>query len=143
MAKQRVLILCTANSARSQMAEALLRHKAGDRFDVFSAGVEPATVNPFAIAAMQDLGVSMDGHTSKHLDQYLGKVQMHYVITVCDSAAKKCPAIWPGVCEILHWPFEDPAAVEGDDEAKLAKFREVRDQISAKFDEWLAQLPAE
>lgn len=140
MSKRNVLILCTANSARSQMAEALLRHKAGDRFEAYSAGIEPSRVNPFAVKAIEDLGISMTGHRSKHLDEYLGKLPVHVLITVCDSAAGKCPSVWPGVENRMHWPFEDPAAIDGSDDEVLAKFREVRDQISAKLDEWLARV---
>jgi len=138
MSTQRVLFLCTANSARSQMAEALLRHKAGDRFEVHSAGVEPGTINPFARQAIEELGIGMTGQHSKGLDTYLGRERFHYLIIVCNRAADKCPTTWPGLHEKLVWPFDDPAAVTGSDNDKLAAFRRVRDEISAKLDDWLA-----
>jgi arsenate reductase len=140
MSKQTVLILCTANSARSQMAEALLRRKVGDRFAVRSAGIEPGRVNPFAIQAIEELGISMEGHRSKHLNEFLGRVKVDHLITVCDNAAERCPTVWPGVTERLHWPFDDPAAATGSDQDKLQRFREIRDRISAKLDDWLATL---
>lgn len=141
MKKRNVLFLCTANSARSQMAEALLRHKAGDRFDVFSAGLEPGTVNPFAIRAVGELGISMEGQWSKGVKEYLGKLAVRYLITVCDGAAKRCPAIWPGAQERMHWSVEDPAAAPGSDEEKLEAFRKARDELSGRIDAWLETLP--
>lgn len=141
MTRQNVLILCTANSARSQMAEALLRHKAADRFEVYSAGVKPAIVNPFAIKVIEEKGISMVGHRSKHLDEFFGKIEMAYLITVCGNAEENCP-VWPGLTKRIHMPFEDPAACEGSDEDRLNKFRQVREQIDAKLDEWLASIPA-
>jgi len=134
--KQKVLFLCTGNSARSQMAEALLRHLAGNRFEVFSAGLEPKGVNPFAIKAINELGVSMEGHSSKLIDVYIGKVDFDYLITVCSNADQNCP-FFPGMGKRLHWPFEDPAAVEGTDEEKLAAFREIRNQIQEQIEKWL------
>ncbi|MFA7235703.1 MAG: arsenate reductase ArsC [Phycisphaeraceae bacterium] len=140
MKKQNVLFLCTANSARSQMAEALLRHKAGDRFDVFSAGLEPGSVNPFAIRAVGELGISMEGQWSKGVKEYLGRLPVRYLITVCDGAAKRCPAIWPGAQERMHWSVNDPAAAPGSDEEKLEAFRKARDELSSRLDAWLAGL---
>lgn len=140
MKKQNVLFLCTANSARSQMAEALLRHKAGEQFEVFSAGIEPGVVNPFAIQAVAELGISMDGQWSKGVGEYLGKLPVRYLITVCDGAAKKCPSVWPGAMERMHWSIEDPAAVQGSDEEKLAAFRKARDELGARMDAWLEGL---
>jgi arsenate reductase len=134
--KIKVLFLCTGNSARSQMAEAFLRKYAGDRFDVFSAGLEPTAVNPLTIQVMEEIGVNMSSHRSKHLDVYVGKVNFNYLITVCDNAEKKCP-FFPGVGIRLHWPFEDPASASGIDAQKLAKFRQVRDQIDSRVREWL------
>src|SRR6185369_14436693 len=121
--KQNVLFLCTGNSARSQMAEGILRHLAGDRFHVFSAGTKPSVVNPYAIAAMQEIGIDISHHHSKHVNECFGK-GMDVVITVCDNAKEACP-IFPGVQRQLHWSFEDPAAVEGDAEEKLAAFRRI------------------
>ena len=130
MTKKRVLILCTANSARSQMAEGVLRWLAGDRYDVFSAGSRATLVNPFAIKAMDEIGVDLRDHTSKTYDQFLGQ-PFDAVITVCDNAAEACPFL-PGQYHRIHWSFPDPAAVEGD-EAKLQAFRDVRDGLIERF----------
>jgi len=134
--KSKVLFLCTGNSARSQMAEAFLRKYAGDRFDVFSAGLEPSVVNPLTICVMEEIGLDMSAHRSKNLLEYMGKVHFGYLITVCDRAEEKCP-IFPGMGARLHWPFEDPAKVMGSEDEKLAKFRQVRDLIDSKVREWL------
>jgi arsenate reductase len=125
--KARVLILCTGNSARSQMAEGLLRHDAGDRFDVESAGTHPSRVRPEAIAVMREIGIDISGHRSKSVDEFAGQ-QFDYVLTVCDNARESCP-IYPGHANRLHHRFDDPAAVEGDEEQRLAAFRRVRDEI--------------
>ncbi|MGA3076252.1 MAG: arsenate reductase ArsC [Bryobacteraceae bacterium] len=125
--KARVLILCTGNSARSQMAEGLLRHDAGDGFDVESAGTRPSRVRPEAIAVMRELGIDISGHRSKSVDEFAGQ-QFDYVLTVCDKARESCP-IYPGHSNRLHHRFDDPAAVDGDEEARLAAFRRVRDEI--------------
>jgi len=130
--KKRVLFLCTGNSARSQMAEAFLRRYGGDRFEAFSAGLEPKGMNPLTIKVMEEIGYDMSAHTSKGVETYLGKILFQYLVTVCDHADKNCPTVWPGVSERLHWSFEDPAAYEGTIEARLAKFRQVRDQIEQK-----------
>lgn len=134
----RVLFLCTGNSARSQMAEGLLRHFAGDHFEVYSAGLEPKTVNPFAIQAMREIGLDISGHTSKSVMDYLGRVHMGTVITVCSNAEERCP-IFPFSTLRLYWPFEDPAAFVGPEAETLAKFREVRDLISARIQAWLKE----
>jgi len=143
MSNPKVLFLCTGNSARSQMAEALLRKYAGDQFDVYSAGLEPRGINPYTVRAMNEIGVDLSGHRSKDVMEYLGRVNFGYVITVCDNAEANCP-IFPFVTTRLHWSFEDPARFEGADEDKLAKFREVRDQIDERIRSWLAEqgLPA-
>jgi arsenate reductase (thioredoxin) len=129
--KKRVLILCTGNSARSQMAEGLLRHDAGDRFDVFSAGVEPSQVRPLAIEAMREVGIDISDQRSKSVDEFSGQ-EFDYVITVCDNANQRCP-IFPGKTQRIHWSFEDPAAAKGDAAAQLGVFRRVRDQIKEKL----------
>jgi arsenate reductase (thioredoxin) len=139
MEKTRVLFLCTGNSARSQMAEAFLRAYGGDAFEAYSAGLEPKGMNPFTVRVMNEIGFDLDGQYSKGVDQYLGKVLFQYLITVCDQADKNCPVVWPGVNQRMHWSLEDPAAVKGPDEVKLAKFREVRDQISQRVQEWVAE----
>ena len=139
METSRVLFLCTGNSARSQMAEAFLRKYAGERFEVHSAGLEPRPINPLTIKVMQEAGFDLSAHRSKGIGDYLGKVHFQYLITVCDDAEKNCPTTWPGVNQRLHWSFEDPARFTGTDEQKLAKFRQVRDQIGAKVIAWLTE----
>jgi arsenate reductase len=126
-ARKRVLILCTGNSARSQMAEGLLREMAGDRFEVSSAGVAPSSVRPEAIAAMLEVGIDISGHRSKSVDEFANQ-KFDYVITVCDNANQQCPT-FPGDTKRIHWSFDDPAAAQGDDEARLVEFRRVRDEI--------------
>jgi arsenate reductase len=125
--KKTVLILCTGNSARSQMAEGLLRFDAGDRFEVASAGTRPSHVRPEAIAVMKEIGIDISGHRSKSVDEFAAR-DFDYVLTVCDDARETCP-IYPGHGNRLHQSFEDPAALEGSQEMKLAAFRKVRDQI--------------
>lgn len=125
--KKRVLFLCTHNSARSQMAEGLLRYRAGDRFEVESAGTEETRVNPLAIAAMKEIGIDISTHTSKKLERFLGE-RWDYVITVCDRANESCP-IFPGGAERIHWSFDDPSAAIGSEEEKLGVFMRVRDEI--------------
>jgi arsenate reductase (thioredoxin) len=129
--KKSVLFLCTHNSARSQMAEGLLRHLAGDRFDVFSAGTEETRVHPLAIEAMRDLGIDISSHTSKTLDRFLDQ-KLDFVITVCDRANDSCP-VFPGDTTRIHWGFEDPSAATGSDDARLAAFRRIRDEIAARI----------
>jgi arsenate reductase (thioredoxin) len=139
MNKQRILFLCTGNSARSQMAEAFIRKYADDRFEAFSAGLEPKGLNPLTVKVMDEIGIDVSGQTSKGVDTYLGKMLFQYLITVCDDADKNCPTVWPGVSQRLHWSFQDPAAAEGTDEEKLAKFREIRDLIEEKIKKWLVE----
>jgi len=127
MEKKRILILCMGNSARSQMAEGLLRHDGGDRFEVESAGTKPSHVRPEAIAAMRELGIDISGHRSKSVDEFTGQ-QFDYVLTVCDNAKESCP-IFPGKTATIHHNFEDPAALQGSEEERLALFRRVRDEI--------------
>jgi arsenate reductase len=129
--KPRVLILCTGNSARSQMAEGLLRHEGGGRFEVFSAGTRPSQVRPEAIAVMAEIGLDISRQRSKSVDEFVGK-DLDFVITVCDNAKETCP-VFPGSVKRLHWPFEDPAAVEGSEEVRKAAFRRVRDRIHGRI----------
>jgi arsenate reductase len=133
--KKRVLFLCTHNSARSQMAEGLLRAMAGERFEVFSAGTEKTRVQPLAVDAMREIGIDLSGHTSKTLDAF-GDDPFDFVITVCDRANESCP-LFPGKTERIHWSFDDPTAATGSDEEKLAAFRRIRDQIRAKIAAWI------
>ena len=139
MNKQRILFLCTGNSARSQMAEAFLRDYADEVFEVHSAGLEPKGINPLTVQVMDEVGIDLSGQTSKGIESYLGKVHFQYLITVCDDADKNCPTVWPGVTNRMHWSFEDPAKFEGTEEEKLAKFREVRDLIEQRIKVWVAE----
>ena len=132
----RVLILCTGNSARSQMAEGLLRRDGGERFEVFSAGTRPAGVRPEAVEAMREVGVDISGHRSKSVDEFAGR-EFDAVITVCDNAREECP-VFPARTERVHWSFDDPAAAPGDFEERLAVFRRVRDEIRSRLGEWAA-----
>jgi arsenate reductase (thioredoxin) len=128
--KKRVLILCTGNSARSQMAEGLLRELAGDRFEVESAGVSPSRVRPEAVGAMREIGIDISGHRSKSADEFTGQ-EFDYVVTVCDNAKETCP-VFSGRAERIHHSFEDPPAPgAADHEATMAVFRRVRDELGA------------
>lgn len=137
---QRVLFLCTGNSARSQMAEAFLRKYGGEQFEAYSAGLEPKGLNPLTVQVMHEVDIDVSGQQSKGVGTYLGKVLFQYLITVCDDAEKNCPSTWPGISKREHWSFEDPAAFEGPDEEKLAKFRQVRDQIEVRIKTWITNL---
>jgi arsenate reductase len=132
--KRRVLILCTGNSARSQMAEGLLAHDGGARFEVFSAGVSPGRVRPEAVEAMREVGIDISGQRSKSVAEFAGEA-FDYVITVCDNAREQCP-FFPAATARIHWSFDDPAAAVGDDEARLSVFRRVRDEIRARLREF-------
>lgn len=129
MKKKRVLVLCTANSARSQMTEGLLRHDHGETFEVESAGTRATFVRPEAIAVMKEIGIDISGHRSKVVDEFADQ-SFDFVLTVCDNANESCP-IYPGHANRIHHSFEDPAAVQGSDEERLASFRKVRDEIRA------------
>jgi arsenate reductase (thioredoxin) len=127
--KKRVLILCTGNSARSQMAEGLLRHDAGHRFEAESAGTKASFVRHEAITVMREVGIDITGHRSKNVDEFAGQ-RFDYVITVCDNARETCPVFF-GAAHKLHHDFDDPAAAKGSEEERLAVFRRVRDQLRA------------
>ena len=137
--KENVLFLCTGNSARSQMAEGLLRQLAGDRYAAYSAGLEPKGMNPLAVKAMAEIGIDISGQHSKGIKEYLGRLFAHTLIIVCDHAAKHCPAIWPGMRTRLVWPIPDPAAATGTEEERLQKFREARDELAKLLKAWLAE----
>jgi arsenate reductase len=132
MATRSVLFLCTHNSARSQMAEGLLRHLGGGRFAAFSAGTEATHVRPLAIRAMAELGIDIAGQESKTLDRYLGQ-PFDAVITVCDDANEACP-VFPGARRRLHWSLDDPSRATGSEEAQLAVYRRVRDDLRARIE---------
>ena len=136
MTKERLLVLCTGNSARSQMAEGLFRETVGDRFEVFSAGTKPTAVRPEAVAIMHEVGIDISAHRSKSADEFLGQ-KFRYVVTVCDNARESCP-IFPGKAERIHWSFDDPAAVQGGPVERESAFRRVRDQIARKVQEFAA-----
>ncbi|MCG3778888.1 MAG: Arsenate-mycothiol transferase ArsC2 [Nitrospira sp.] len=133
--KQSVLFLCTGNSARSQMAEGWLRHLAGDRYEVFSAGTKPVGLNLGSVEAMAEVGIDISQHRSKHVEEYTAQ-SIDYVVTVCDRAKESCP-LWPGKTTMIHWSFDDPAAVV-DAEARRRIFRCVRDEIASAIREFLA-----
>ncbi len=133
---QRVLILCTGNSARSQMAEGLLRHDGGAGFEVFSAGTQPSQVRPEAIRALREVGIDISAQRSKSVDEFIGQ-KFDTVITVCDNAKENCP-IFPATTARIHWSFDDPAAVVGDEALRLAAFRRVRDEIRERLKTFIA-----
>ncbi len=132
MEKKKVLILCTGNSCRSQMAEGILRHYGHDRFEVFSAGTKPSTVNKTAIQVMREIGIDISGHRSKHVNELLGE-NFYYVITVCDNVKETCPVFSGKTAMRLHWPFPDPPHEKEITNEVLAEFRKVRDLIHKKF----------
>ncbi|MEO7143745.1 MAG: arsenate reductase ArsC [Bryobacteraceae bacterium] len=136
-APRRVLILCTGNSARSQMAEGLLRDAAGDRFEVFSAGAKPSHVRPEAVTVMNETGIDISGHRSKSVDEFAGQ-EFDYVITVCGNANQLCP-VFPGRSQREHWPFDDPAAVRGSEDERLAAFRKTRDLMRTRIRQFVAE----
>jgi arsenate reductase len=131
MPKKSVLILCTGNSARSQMAEGLLRNMAGERFEVVSAGTKPSVVRPEAIVAMREIGIDITSQRSKSVEQFITR-PFEYVITVCDHANETCP-VFPNAGKRLHWPFEDPPGPEANEQARVLAFRKVRDEMHARF----------
>ena len=133
--RKKVLIICTGNAARSQMAEGLLRHDAGDRFEVFSAGIYPSYVRPLAIEAMREVGIDISAHRSKSVEEFVDQ-DMDYVITVCDHANEVCP-VFPARTKRIHWSIADPAAIDGDDETRLQAFRAARDELRARLDEFI------
>ena len=134
--KARVLILCTGNSARSQMAEGLLRRFGGEQFEVFSAGTKPVGVNPLAIEAMRELGIDISAQRSKSVVEFAAE-KFATVITVCDNAAEECP-VFPGAPERVHWSLRDPAAVSGTREEKLEAFREIRYDFERRIREFVS-----
>jgi arsenate reductase len=139
--KPRVLILCTGNSCRSHMAEGILRAAAGDVVEVHSAGSNPAgCVHPLAIEALAEIGLDISGHTSKHMDDFLGR-DIDTVITVCGNADQVCP-VFPGQVHRHHWPFDDPAHAQGTGEEVMHEFRRVRDEIKRVFEQYARELRA-
>jgi len=135
--RQRVLFVCVHNSARSQMAEGMLQAWAGDRFEVYSAGTEATSVRPEAIAVMSELGIDISGHTSKTVERYVGQV-WDALIPVCEEACEACPYV-PGARRVERWELDDPGAISGDDQSRLAEFRRVRDEIAAAVRDLIAR----
>lgn len=134
----KVLFLCVGNSARSQMAEGLLRHLGGGRFEAYSAGSEPKGVHPMAIKAMEEIGIDISGQQSKSVTKYLGTGHFGYIITLCAWDEDKCPTAFPDISVRLHWPLDDPAAKSTPDE-QLVAFRKVRDQLREMILNWISQ----
>ncbi len=137
--RAKVLFLCTANSCRSQMAEAFLRAQKGDRFDAFSAGVSPQEIPELTAEVMREIGIDMSGQKPKSVMQYMGKTHFDYLITVCALAEQHTP-VFPGVSTRLHWPVEDPLAARGSMEQRIAVFRRVRDEIRSKILQWVEEV---
>lgn len=135
---KRILVLCTGNSARSQMGEGLFRAEGGAEFDVYSAGTKPSSVRPEAIAVMKEIGIDISGQRSKSVEEFTGQ-SFDYVVTVCDNARDNCP-VFPATTARLHWSFEDPAAVQGSEESRLSAFRRIRDQIRDRVRTFVRQL---
>ena len=135
---KKVLFLSSANSARSQMAEAFLRALAEDAFESYSAGSVPRDVHPMAIAAMAERGIDISDQAPKGLQEYMGSARFDYLITVCDRDERECP-MFPGKGTREYWPVEDPERAEGSDEERLAKFQETRDEIEARVRRWLVE----
>lgn len=135
--KPLILVLCTGNSARSQMAEGLLRRHVGERFDIGSAGTEPKEqVHPLAVRAMREIGIDISAHRPKHVTEFLGAKAVQHVLIVCDGANQTCPRVWPGAFSRTFMPFDDPAAVVGSDDDRLAAFRRARDEIDQTVRTW-------
>jgi len=141
MDRKRVLFLCTGNTSRSQMAEAILRARAGDRFEVHSAGLKPTAVRPEALAVLEEAGIPTEGLRSKGVDEYLGSVFVNYLITVCGDAEDKCPRIWPQGGVRIFWPIDDPAQTVGTEEEILEAYRKARDELAHRIEEWLSTTP--
>jgi arsenate reductase len=139
--KPRVLFLCIENRARSQMAEALLRKHARDQFEIHSAGFDPTPIHPYVYRVMDEVGLDLEGHYAKGVEEFFNKVYFGILITVCEKAEEKCPT-FPGLGERHYWPVRDPAAVEGAEEEKLESFREARDEIEKRILDWLARREA-
>jgi arsenate reductase len=138
--KPNVLFLCTGNSCRSQMAEGFLREYGGDRFSAVSAGTAPAErVHPMAVEVMAEKGIDISKQSPKDVGQYLGRLPVLHLVVVCDGANEKCPRVFPGMMNRMFWPFEDPAVFVGSADETREKFREVRDQIESRIQQWLKE----
>ncbi len=140
--KRNVLFLCTHNSSRSQMAEAFLRKYGGDRFNAYSAGLDPTEIHPMTRQVMREVGLDLKGQYAKGVQTYLGKLWVSHLIVVCETANRRCPHAWPGleIQERLFWPFDDPVEAEGSEKERLGKYRQVRDQIEQRIKSWLKDI---
>ena len=143
MNKKTVLFLCTENSIRSQIAEGIMRHMAGDRFDVYSAGLNPQSIHPLTHVVMNEIGIDTGSQTSKDVGDYLGKVGFSHVVFVCDKAERDCPHIFPFATNRLSWPIEDPSSSTGSEQDKLERFRLVRDTLYQRITSWVAEMNRE
>ncbi|HEX41537.1 MAG TPA: arsenate reductase ArsC [Phycisphaerales bacterium] len=141
--KKTVLFLCTTNSCRSQMAEAFLKKHAGDRFDIYSAGLDPAEIHPMTRQVMAEVALDLHGQYAKGVRVYLGQFFVHYLIIVCAGANESCPKLWPSVGKRLFWPFDDPAYFQGTDDERRQQFRRLRDRIEERILGWLKDLENE
>ena len=139
IAKPAILFLCTGNSCRSQMAEAILRHEAGDKYEALSAGLDPHGINPLTLEVLKEACISTEWLRSKSSKEFLARKSVRLVVFVCSHAEESCPSIFPFAFQKESWPFEDPAAFKGSDAARLEKFREVRDLISGRIKGWLEE----
>jgi arsenate reductase (thioredoxin) len=136
MDRTRVLFICTGNSARSQMAEAFLRHLGGDRFDAHSAGLKPSGIHPLTVRVMEEIGLDISGQRSKGIEEYMGRMHFGYLITVCARAEENCPAVFPGVGQRLHWDIPEPSPHATSEVERIESFRRARDEVArmvAKF----------
>ena len=136
--KKTVLFLCTKNSARSQIAEALLRHLANDAFEAYSAGLNPTDVHPMAIQVLREVGIQTDGLYSKPVSTFLGKIRVNFAIVLCEDFEKLCPRIYPFAIDVLSWPLDDPIVAKKTDLELLQAFRKVRDELESRLIRWLA-----
>jgi arsenate reductase len=139
MQKLKVLFICTGNSARSQMAEGLLKQLGGERFEVYSAGLDPKGVNQLTVQVMNEIGIDIGDQYSKSVKEFMGRMQFDDAIIVCRRSEENCPSLSADAKRLHRWLFDDPATFEGTREAQLAKFREIRDQIQTRMRLWLEE----
>ena len=140
MERERVLFLCAHNAARSQLAEALLRHLSGDRFEVCSAGLQPTEIHPLTRRVLDEIGVDTTALRAECLETYMAKVSVQYAIVVCERTQAQCPRLYPFAQRTLYWPLEDPVSSPGSPEERLEKFRDIRDQIEDRLRAWLREV---
>jgi arsenate reductase len=139
MSKRKVLFLCTRNTARSQIAEALLKKHAGDKFEAFSAGLDPIEIHPYTYQVLDEIGIDIHDQYPKATTDLMGRMFFDYVIAVCRSVEPRCPTVYPDTRNFQRWLFDDPVVFEGNDADKLRKFRQVRDQIDQRLQLWISE----